>query len=79
MVNFTAAARDVETGLGQESVVLVEKKSSTGWMGKLLLAMFLVVACCAGALLLVWHWNGRQELQVRVRQLLSNLSPKHQM
>lgn len=65
MVNYTTAAGDVETGL-----VLVEKKSSTGWMGKLFLAMFLVVACCAGALLLVWFWNGRQEMQVRVRQLL---------
>lgn len=71
MVNYTAAARDVETGHGQETaVVLVDKKSSTGWMGKLFLAMFLVVVCCAGALLFVWFWNGRQEMQVRVRQLL---------
>lgn len=48
-------------------MVLVDKKSSTGWMGKLFLAMFLVVVCCAGALLFVWFWNGRQEMQVRVK------------
>lgn len=76
MVNYTTAARDVETGLGQETVVLVEKKSSTGWMGKLVLAMFLVAVCCAGALLFAWYWNGRQEMQVRVRQHLNAASEK---
>lgn len=78
MVNYTTAARDVETGLGKETVVLVEKKSSTGWIGKLFLAMLLVVVCCAGALLFAWYWNGRQEMQVRVRQLLNAASKKNQ-
>lgn len=65
MTKFATTARDVETGLGRESVVLVEKKPSGGWMGKLLLAMLLVLVCAAGALLFAWFWNGRQQAQVR--------------
>lgn len=76
MVNYTTAASDVEKGAGQDMVVLVEKKPSTGWMGKLFLAMFLVVVCCAGALLFAWYWNGRQERQVRVGPLLKPVSQK---
>lgn len=69
MVNYTTTpARDVETGLGQETVVLVEKKSSSGWMGKLLLAMFLMLVCSAGAVFFTWFSSGRQE--VRLGQLL---------
>lgn len=61
---------DVETGLQQKTVLLVEKKSSTRWMDKVFLAMLLVVLCCGGAMLFVSYWNGRQERQVRVRRPL---------
>uniref|UniRef100_A0A674N6N9 Lymphotoxin-alpha n=1 Tax=Takifugu rubripes TaxID=31033 RepID=A0A674N6N9_TAKRU len=63
MVNYMTTASDVEMGLQQKTVVLVEKKSSTGWMGKIILAIFVVVLCCGGALLFVSYWNGRQEMQ----------------
>lgn len=61
---------DVETGLQQKIVLLVEKKSSTGWMGKVFMAMLLAVLCCGGAMLLVSYLNGRQARQVRVRRPL---------
>lgn len=56
------AAGDVETGLQHKPVVLVEKRSSTGWMGKVFLCIFMVALCCGGALFFR-YWNGRQEPQ----------------
>lgn len=70
MVNYMTTASDVESGLQQKTVILVEKKSSTGWMGKILLAIYVPVLCCGGALLFVSYWNGSQEMQVRARHLL---------
>lgn len=67
-------ASDVEMGLQQKTVVLVEKKSSTGWMEKIFLAIFVAVLCCGGALLFVNYWNGRQEMQVRARHLLQEFT-----
>lgn len=71
----SSAGGDVETGLGPETVVLVGRKSSSGWMGKLLLAMLLVVLCAGGALLLLCYWDGRQQKQVRVPHLGPASSP----
>ncbi|KAF3839513.1 hypothetical protein F7725_018230 [Dissostichus mawsoni] len=48
MVAYTSAPSDMEMGLEQRTVVLVEKKSSTEWILKLSVAL-LVVALCVGA------------------------------
>lgn len=70
MDKYSRAGGDVETGVvGPETVVLVGQKSSSGWLGKLLLAMMLAVLCAGAALLLLCYWDGRQQKQVRVTQI----------
>ncbi|XP_054477271.1 tumor necrosis factor b (TNF superfamily, member 2) [Anoplopoma fimbria] len=64
MVAYTTAPGDVETGLEERMVVLVEKKSSAGRIFKASLAL-LVVALLLGGLLFAWYWSGRQELMTQ--------------
>nr|WHI92864.1 tumor necrosis factor alpha [Trachinotus blochii] len=57
MVDYTAAPGDVEMGLEDRTVILVEKKSSTEWIWKVF-GTLLIVALCLGAVLLCgWYWN----------------------
>lgn len=58
-------------GLEARTVVLVEKKSATGWMWKVIRALIIMALCSGGVLLFAWHWNGSE---MRVRR--SSLSPK---
>lgn len=65
MVEFTAAQSDVEMGMLPRRVVLVEKKSSSGRMWTMIGALFFLVLCFGGAVLFVWHLNGKAEATVR--------------
>lgn len=65
MVEFTAAQSDVEMGMLPRRVVLVEKKSSSGRMWTVIGALFLLVLCFGGAVLFVWHLNGKDKATVR--------------
>lgn len=62
MVAYTTAPADVETGLEERTVVLVEKKSSTGWIWKVSGTLLIILLCLGGILLFSWYWNGRPEL-----------------
>lgn len=64
MVAYTSAPSDVEISLEEKTVVLLEKKSSTGWMWKLFAAVPTVALCIGGILLFAWHWNGGPERMV---------------
>ncbi|KAM7383043.1 hypothetical protein PAMP_002730 [Pampus punctatissimus] len=68
MMAYTTAPSDVEIGLEERRVVLVEKKSSIGWISKVSLAFFITVLCLGGVLLFAWYWNGRQELKTQSGQ-----------
>ncbi|KAM7421412.1 hypothetical protein PAMA_015509 [Pampus argenteus] len=68
MMAYTEAPGDVEIGLGERRVVLVEKKSSIGWMWKVSLASFIMVLCLGGVLLFAWYWNGQQESKAQSGQ-----------
>uniref|UniRef100_A0A3B3CLI0 Tumor necrosis factor n=1 Tax=Oryzias melastigma TaxID=30732 RepID=A0A3B3CLI0_ORYME len=57
MVEYTAAAYDVETGVEEKMGVFVEKKRSTGWIWKILVALLLIALCLGGARLFIWFWN----------------------
>ncbi|XP_070822352.1 tumor necrosis factor b (TNF superfamily, member 2) [Chaetodon trifascialis] len=62
MVAYTTAPSDMEMGLEERTVVLVEKKSSTGWIWKVSGVLLLVALCFGGVLLFAWYWNGRPEM-----------------
>ncbi|XP_041797645.1 tumor necrosis factor b (TNF superfamily, member 2) [Chelmon rostratus] len=62
MVAYTSTPSDVEMGLEERTVVLVEKKSSTGWIWKVSVALLLVALCFGGVLLFAWYWNGQPEM-----------------
>lgn len=64
MVGYTTAP-DVEVNIEEKMEALVDKKSSTGWMWKVLGAVLLVALCLAGVQLFVCYWNGTPELMVR--------------
>lgn len=72
MVEYTTSLSNVEMGLDHRRVVLVEKKSSSGRMWKLIGALFCLALCFAGVLLFVWYMNGRPEAPVR-RKHFKNL------
>nr|XP_019960518.1 PREDICTED: tumor necrosis factor-like [Paralichthys olivaceus] len=57
MVKYTSAPGDVESGLEESRVVLVEKKSSTDWMCKVLGGLFIVALCLGGVLAFSWYTN----------------------
>ncbi|XP_034385061.1 tumor necrosis factor b (TNF superfamily, member 2) [Cyclopterus lumpus] len=65
MVAYTTAPGDVEMGFDQRMVVLVEKKSSTGPMWKVAVALFIVALCLGGVLLLAWYWTGKTDLMTQ--------------
>ncbi|KAM9852748.1 tumor necrosis factor b (TNF superfamily, member 2) [Aulostomus maculatus] len=67
MVEYTHAPGDVELGIQERPVVLVEKKSSTDWMWKLFAAFF-IMALCVGGVYLAWKWNGRPEMMTQSGQ-----------
>lgn len=64
MVEFTEALSGVEMGLEPRRLVLVEKRSSSGRMWTIIGALILLVMCFGGALLFVWHLNGKAEATV---------------
>ncbi|KAM3614834.1 uncharacterized protein V6R79_019643 [Siganus canaliculatus] len=68
MVEYTTAAGDVEMGLEERTVVLVEKKSSTEWIWKGFVALLLLLLCFGGVLLLTWYWDGRPEMLAEAGQ-----------
>ncbi|KAK1895782.1 Tumor necrosis factor [Dissostichus eleginoides] len=61
MVAYTSAPSDMEMGLEQRTVVLVEKKSSTERILKLSVALLVVALCVGGILVFAWYWSGRPE------------------
>uniref|UniRef100_G3PJA0 Lymphotoxin-alpha n=1 Tax=Gasterosteus aculeatus TaxID=69293 RepID=G3PJA0_GASAC len=58
MVSHTTAPGDVERGLDERMVVLVEKKPSAGRLCKMSVAILVVALCLGGILLLAWFWPG---------------------
>nr|XP_020480726.1 tumor necrosis factor-like [Monopterus albus] len=61
MAEYTAAPGDVEMGLEERPVVLVEKKSSTRWIWNACTAIFIVALCLGGIVLFDLYWNKRPE------------------
>ncbi|KAF7227595.1 tumor necrosis factor b (TNF superfamily, member 2) [Nothobranchius furzeri] len=61
MMGYVATTGDVEAGAEESSEVLVEKKSSTGWMWKGFGILLIVALCVAGARLFVWYRDERPE------------------
>ncbi|XP_056141941.1 tumor necrosis factor b (TNF superfamily, member 2) [Lampris incognitus] len=59
---------DVECGLGERTVVVVEKKPSSGWIWKMFMALLMVGVCIAGALVFTWYMNGRPETKTQSGQ-----------
>lgn len=74
MVEYTAAAYDVETGVEEKMGVFVEKKRSTGWIWKILVALLLIALCLGGARLFIWFWNERPKITVRSISILHRFS-----
>lgn len=62
---YSSAPSDVEMGLDGRTVVMVEKRSSSGRIWNMCGALFFVSLCFGGALLFVQYWNGRPEMLVR--------------
>nr|XP_046256512.1 tumor necrosis factor b (TNF superfamily, member 2) [Scatophagus argus] len=62
MVAYTTAPGDLEMGLEERPVVLVEKKSSTSWIWKMSGALLFVALCFGGALMFSWYWSGKPEM-----------------
>ncbi|XP_071763213.1 tumor necrosis factor b (TNF superfamily, member 2) [Centroberyx gerrardi] len=65
MVAYAATPGDVEIGLGERTVTVVEKKSSLGWIWKVCGALFIVGLCIGGTRLFVCYWNGSQEIMMQ--------------
>lgn len=65
MVAYTTALGDLEMGVEEKTVVLVEKKSPTGWIWNVFGALLVVALCLGGILFFAWYWNGRPEMMVR--------------
>ncbi|KAK5603502.1 hypothetical protein CRENBAI_006078 [Crenichthys baileyi] len=61
MTGYKITKGDVEAGLQERIEVLVEKKSTTAWMWKILGALLLVALCIGGARLYVWYQLERSE------------------
>nr|AEM59514.1 tumor necrosis factor alpha [Etroplus suratensis] len=62
MVAYTTTPVDVEVGMEERTVVLVEKKSSAGWIWKMFGVLFIVALCFGGVLLFACYWNKRPEM-----------------
>nr|Q8JFG3.1 RecName: Full=Tumor necrosis factor; AltName: Full=TNF-alpha [Sparus aurata]CAC88353.1 tumor necrosis factor alpha [Sparus aurata] len=65
---YTTAPCDLEMGPEERTVVLIEKKSSTGWMWKVSVALLIAALCFAGVLLFAWYWNGKPEILIHSGQ-----------
>ncbi|XP_041843841.1 tumor necrosis factor b (TNF superfamily, member 2) [Melanotaenia boesemani] len=61
MVEYTTTPGDVEVGVEERMEVLVEKKTSTGWMWKVFGALLIMALCLGGIQLFVWCWKERLE------------------
>nr|AIC33819.1 tumor necrosis factor-alpha [Lutjanus sanguineus] len=68
MVAYTTAPGDVEMGVEERTVVLVEKKSSTQRMWKVSVALLFVALCVGGVLLFAWYWTKRPEMRTQSGQ-----------
>lgn len=73
MVRYTTAPGDLEMGVEEKTIVLVEKKSPTGSIWKVTVALLFVALCLGGVLLFAWHWNGRPEKMVRSGSVFKKL------
>lgn len=73
MVEYTTSLSNAEMGLDNRRVVLVERRSSSERMWKVIGALFILALCFAGILLFVWYLNGKQEVLVRRRRFKKNL------
>ncbi|KAM6994550.1 tumor necrosis factor b (TNF superfamily, member 2) [Tautogolabrus adspersus] len=63
MMAYTTTPGDVEMALEDRMVVLVEKKSSSGRILKVLGALLIVALCIGGILLFACYWNGKLEMK----------------
>uniref|UniRef100_A0A3Q3X373 Lymphotoxin-alpha n=1 Tax=Mola mola TaxID=94237 RepID=A0A3Q3X373_MOLML len=70
MVEYATAQSDVEMGLEERTVVLVEKKSSTGRLWRVSGALLFVALCFGLVLLFFLYWNGRPEMLTNSRVFL---------
>ncbi|KAL6109688.1 tnf [Pungitius sinensis] len=77
MVSYTAAPGDVERGLGEKMVVVVEKKPPVGRLWKTSVALLVAALCLGGILLLAWYWSGRPGLMNQSEQTEALVSPDH--
>ncbi|XP_051263053.1 tumor necrosis factor b (TNF superfamily, member 2) [Dicentrarchus labrax] len=68
MVAYTTAPGDVEIGLEERTVVMVEKKSSTQRIWTVSGAILIVALCFGGVLLFAWHWSGKPEIMTQSGQ-----------
>ncbi|XP_059194881.1 tumor necrosis factor b (TNF superfamily, member 2) [Centropristis striata] len=59
---YTTAPGDVEMGREERTVVLVEKKSSTGRTWKVSMALLVIILCLGGVLLSAWYWSRKPEM-----------------
>ncbi|KAM8871232.1 tumor necrosis factor-like [Spinachia spinachia] len=77
MVSYTTAPGDVERGLDEKMVVLMEKKPSGGALWKMSVAFFVAAFCLGGILLFAWHWSGRPALTTQSGQTEALISSDH--
>uniref|UniRef100_A0A667WQZ7 Tumor necrosis factor n=1 Tax=Myripristis murdjan TaxID=586833 RepID=A0A667WQZ7_9TELE len=68
MASYTMAPGTVEAGLGERTVVVVEKIASSRWRWRVCSVVFIVSLCVAGALLFAWYWSGRPERMMQSGQ-----------
>lgn len=65
MTGYKITAGDVEAGPQDRMEVLVQKKSSTGCLWKVLAVLLLLALCLGGARLYVWYQLERSQSTVR--------------
>ncbi|XP_032375498.1 tumor necrosis factor b (TNF superfamily, member 2) [Etheostoma spectabile] len=61
MVAYTTTPSDVEMGQEEKTMVLVEKKSSTGWIWTMSVALLTVALCLGGIQLFALYWSRKPE------------------
>ncbi|KAF7661046.1 hypothetical protein LDENG_00270510 [Lucifuga dentata] len=68
MVAYATAPGDVEIGLEERTVVLVERKSCITQIWKVCGALLVLALCIGGALFFAWYWRGRPETAIQSGQ-----------
>ncbi|XP_028254738.1 tumor necrosis factor b (TNF superfamily, member 2) [Parambassis ranga] len=61
MAAYTSTAGDLEAGVEERTVVVVERRVSAAWMWKVSGALLTAALCFGGVLLCAWLWSGSPE------------------